>query len=63
MQSRNRVTWSGVELLQSERELITKVEYNLGLSSYAMPQSIVTYVVAYFRRTKFLPGAQERSGI
>jgi len=32
-------------------------------SSYAVPRSTVTYVVAYFRRTGLLPGVQERSGI
>jgi len=47
--SRNRVT-------QSERELVTKVGNNLGLSLYAVPQSVVIYVVAYFRRTELLPG-------
>ena len=36
---------------------------NLGLSLCAVPQSAVVYVVAYFRRTKLLPGVQERSGI
>jgi len=63
MQSRNGVTWSRAELLQSERELTTKVENNLSLSSCAVPQSIVAYVVAYFRRTELLPGVQKRSGI
>jgi len=28
-----------------------------------MPQSAVAYVVAYFRKSKLLPGVQERSGI
>jgi len=28
-----------------------------------MPQSAVTCVVAYFRKTELLPGVQERSGI
>ena len=63
MQSRNRVTRSGTELLWSRRELTTKVENNLGLSSCAVPQSVVAYVVVYFRRTELLPGVQERSGI
>ena len=36
---------------------------NLGLSSYAVPQSAVVCMVAYFRRTELLPGVQERSGI
>ena len=36
---------------------------NLGLSSCAVPQSAVTCVVAYFRKTELLPGVQERSGI
>jgi len=63
VQSRNGVTWSGAELLWSGRELTTKVENNLGLSSYAVPQSVVAYVVVYFRRTELLPGAQEKSGI
>jgi len=52
-----------VELLQSRRGLTTKVGNNLGLSSCAVPQSSVTCVVAYFRRTELLPGVQERSGI
>jgi len=52
----------GVELLQSGRELTTKVENNLGLSSCAVPQSAVICVVAYFRRTELLPGVQEGSG-
>ena len=40
-----------------------KIGNNLGLSSCAMPQSIVIYVVAYFRTTELLPGVQERNGI
>ena len=52
-----------MELLQSRRELTTKVGNNLGLSSCAMPQSDIICVVAYFRRTELLPGVQERSGI
>ena len=50
------MTWSGVELLQSGRELTTKVGNNLGLSSCAMSRSAVACVVAYFRRTELLPG-------
>ena len=61
--SRNGVTWSGVELPWSRRELTTKMRNNLGLSSCAVPRYSVTCVVAYFRRTKLLPGVQERSGI
>jgi len=61
--SRNRVIWSGAKLLQSGRKLITKVGNNLGLSLCTVSQSIVMCVVAYFRRTELLPGAQERSGI
>jgi len=38
------VTQSKAELLWSERELTTKVRNNLGLSLYAVPQSIVTCV-------------------
>ena len=57
------MTWSGVELLQSGRELTTKVGNNLGLSLYAVPQSAVACVVTYFRRTELLPGVQERSSI
>ena len=57
------MTQSGAELLWSGRELTTKVGKNLGLSLCTMPQSIVTCVVAYFRRTELLPGVQERSGI
>jgi len=56
MQSRNGVTQSEVELLQSGRGLTTKVENNLGLSSCTVPQSAVIYVVVYFRRTELLPG-------
>jgi len=52
-----------VELLQSGRELTTKVGNNLGLSLCAIPQFAVICVVAYFRRTELLPGVQERSGI
>jgi len=63
MQSRNGVTWNGAELLWSRRKLTTKVGNNLGLSSCAMPRSVVMCVVANFRRTELLPGAQERSGI
>jgi len=63
VQSRNGVTWSGVELLWSRRELTTKVGNNLGLSSCAVPQSSVVCVVAYFRRTELLPGVPKRSGI
>jgi len=33
------------------------------LSSYAVPQSAVVCVIAYFRRTELLPGVQERSGV
>jgi len=54
---------SGVELLWSGKELTTKVRNNLGLSSCAVPQSAVTCVVAYFRKTELLAGVQERSGI
>jgi len=36
---------------------------NLGLSSCAMPQSVVMCMVAYFRTTELLPGVQERDGI
>ena len=57
------MTWSGVELLWSGKELTTKVGNNLGLSSCTVPRSAVTCVVAYFRRTELLPGVQERSGI
>jgi len=63
IQSRNGMTRSRVELLQSRRELTTKIRNNLGLSSCAVPQSSVICVVAYFRRTELLPGVQERSGI
>ena len=63
MQSRSRVTQSRAELLQSERELTTKVRNNLSLSLCTVPQSAVTYVVAYFRKTELLSGAQESSGI
>jgi len=63
MQSGNRVTQSRVELLWSGRELTTKVWNNLGLSLYAVPQSSVACVVAYFKRTELLPEVQEWSGI
>ena len=63
MWSKNRVTQSGAELLWNGRELTTKVENNLGLSSCAVSQSAVMCVVVYFRRTELLPGVQERSGI
>jgi len=63
VRSRSRVTQSGVELLWSRRELITKVRNNLGLSSCAVPRSVVMYMIAYFRRMEFLSGVQERSGI
>ena len=43
--------------------MITKVRNNLGLSSCAVPQSAVTCVVAYFRRTELLPEVQERNSI
>jgi len=43
--------------------LTTKVRNNLGLSLYAVSRSAVAYVVAYFRKTELLPGAQKRSGI
>jgi len=56
MWSRNGVTQSGAELLWSRRELTTKVGNNLGLSSCAVPQSVITYVVVYFRRIELLPG-------
>jgi len=63
VQSRSGVTWSGVEILWSKRELTTKVRNNLGLSLSTVPQSSVACVVVYFRRTELLPGVQERSGI
>jgi len=63
VQSGSGVTWNGAELLRSGRELTTKVENNLGLSLCAVPRSTVMCVVAYFRRTKLLPGFSERSGI
>jgi len=36
---------------------------NLGLSSCIVPQSAVTYVVVYFRKTELLPGVQEKNSI
>jgi len=63
MWSRNRVTQSGAELLQSRRKLTTKVGNNLGLSSCTVSRSTVICVVVYFRRTELLPGVEERSGI
>jgi len=49
------VTQSRAELLQSGKELTIKVRNNLGLSLCIVPQSAVTYMVAYFRKTKLLP--------
>ena len=63
MWSRSKVTQSRAELLQSGRELTTKVKNNLGLSSCSMSRSAVACVVAYFRKTELLPEVQERSGI
>jgi len=63
MWSGSGVTWGEAELLQSGRELTTKVRNNLGLSSCTVPRSTVTCVVVYFRRNELLPGVQERSGI
>ena len=57
------MTQSEAELLQSGRVLTTKVENNLGLSSYAVSRSTVACMVAYFRRTELLPGVQERSSV
>ena len=57
------MTQSRVELLQSGRELTTKVKNNLGLSLCTVPRSAVAYVVAYFRRTELLLGVQERNDI
>jgi len=62
-QSGSGVTWSGVELLQSKRDLTTKVGNNLGLSSCTVPRSTIACVVAYFRRMELLSGDQERSSI
>jgi len=39
------------------------MENSLDLSLCAIPRFAITYVVTYFRRTKLLPGVQERSGI
>jgi len=58
------VEWAGVKWNYSGIEgFDNKMENNLGLSSYAVPRSIVVYVVAYFRRTELLSGTSERSGI
>jgi len=43
--------------------LTTKRENNLGLSSYAVPQSTAACVVAYFRKNELLSGILERNGI
>ena len=56
MWNKSGMTQSGAELLQSGKELTTKVENNLGLSLCTVPWSAVTYMVAYFRRTELLPG-------
>jgi len=59
-----RAEWAGVEWNYSGIERFdNKMRNNLGLSSCAVPQSIVAYVVAYFRRTELLSGISERSGI
>jgi len=63
VRSGSGVTRNGVELLRNGRELTTKWENNLGLSSCAVPRSTVACVVAYFRRTELLSGVSERSGI
>jgi len=63
MQNRSRMIWGKVELLQSRRELTTKVENNLGLSLCAVPQSPIACMVAYFQRTELLLGVLEGSGI
>jgi len=63
VQSRSRITQSKAKLLQSGRELTTKVGNNLDLSLCTVPRSAVVYMVVYFRRTELLPGVQERSGI
>ena len=47
--SRSRVTWSGMELLQSGRGLTTKVENNLGLSSCTVPQPSVICVTNFIQ--------------
>ena len=57
------MTQNGAKLLWSRKELTTKMENNLGLSSCAVPRSAVMCVVAYFRRTELLSEVQERSGI
>jgi len=57
------MTQSGAELLWSRRELITKIENNLGFSLCAVPRSFIMYVVAYFRRTELLSEVQKRSSI
>jgi len=56
MQSRSGMIWSRAELLQSERELTTKMENNLGLSLCTVPRSAIACIVAYFRRTELLSG-------
>ena len=61
--SRSGVVWSGAVILQSRRELTTKVRNNLGLSSCAVPRSAAACMVVYFRGMELLPGVQERSGI
>ena len=63
VRSGSGATRNGAELLQNGRELTTKRENNLGLSSCAVPRSTVACVVVYFRRTKLLSGISERSGI
>jgi len=56
--------WAGVEWNYSGIEgFDNKIGNKLGLSLCAVPQSAVTYVVAYFKRTELLSGASERSGI
>jgi len=58
------VEWAGVEWNYSRIEgFDNKMRNNLGLSSCAVPQSTVMYVVAYFRRNELLSGVLERNGI
>jgi len=64
VQGRTGAEWARVEWNYSGIEGFDhKMRNNLGLSSCAVPQSTVVYVVAYFRRTELLPGVLERSGI
>jgi len=61
VRSKVEVTQSGIGLFWRKRELTTKI------GKQPWPQlmycAVIMCMVAYFRRTKLLSGAQERNGI